>query len=198
MEKKLRMMKKGAGTLCQVFKVLTIVAAVLLLWMLAAWIFGLFCPPGQIQAQTTASGGWAVSAGPFTVLIRQGYLSPGTDLATAAKAAYLIEGGMGLVGGACQWAVLWLSFLLFDRAKENPFTEKSGRYLRRIGVLLCLGKMLYEVGKTILFGVFAGGIWSFFPDGLPVNAVLSWLVLWTVSEIFDYGCLLQQEHDETL
>lgn len=196
MEIKLRAMQKSAKRLGGIFKVLSIAAAIFLLWMLAGWIFGLFCPQPQMEAAAAASGGWSVSAGPFSVLIRQGYFAPSAE--PAVKAAYLIESSMNLLGGACQWTVLFLAFLLFDAARENPFTEKSGRYLRRMGVLLCLGGVLPSVGKTVLFGTFAGGIWSFFPDGLPVGAVLSGMVFWAAAGIFDYGALLQKEHDETL
>ncbi len=197
MERKLRAMQKSTEFLRQVFKVLTIAASILFLWMLAGWIFGLFYPQPQMQAEPAASGGWSISAGPFSVLIRQGYFAPGSELASV-KGAYLTEGGMNLVGGACQWAVFLLAFLLFDAAQENPFTEKSGRYLRWMGALLCLSGILLQVGRTVLFGAFFGGIWSFFPAGLPVSALLSGMVFWAAAEIFDYGTLLQKEHDETL
>ena len=197
MEMKLRTMQKSTGRLCGIFKVLTIAAAILLLWTLAGWIYGLFCPQPQMQAEPVASGGWSISAGPFSVLIRQGYFAPASGL-TAVKAAYLIESGMSLLGGVFQWTVLLLAFLLFDAVQENPFTEKSGRCLRWIGALLCLGGVLPQLGKTVLFGTFAGGIWSFFPGGLPVGAVLSGMVFWAAAGIFDYGTLLQKEHDETL
>lgn len=197
MEMKLYAVKKSAGYLRQIFKVLVIAAAVLSFWILAGWIFGLFCSQDQMRAEAVSSGGWSISCSPFAVLIRQGHFSPGSGPA-AVKAAYLIESGINLIGGTCQWAVLLLAFLLFDTALESPFTAKSGRYLRWMGALLCLGKILTEVGKTVLFSVFAGGVWSFFPEGLPVSAVLSGIVLWAAAAIFDYGCLLQQEHDETL
>ena len=110
MERKLRAMQKSTEFLRQVFKVLTIAASILFLWMLAGWIFGLFYPPPQMQAEPAASGGWSISAGPFSVLIRQGYFAPGSELASV-KGAYLTEGGMNLVGGACQWAVFLLAYM---------------------------------------------------------------------------------------
>lgn len=152
-----------------------------------AWIFGLFCTSEQMQAFETSYGGWSISAGPFVMQIQGGYFAPNAQLETVAKTAYSVESGMDLIAGACQWLVYFLAYLLFEQAQENPFTPKSSRYLRRIGALLCLGSVLPEFGRTILFRMLAGGLWSFFPSGLPVSSILAWLVLFAVSRIFDYG-----------
>lgn len=151
-----------------------------------------------MQAFETSYGGWSISAGPFVMQIQGGYFAPNAQLETVAKTAYSVESGMDLIAGACQWLVYFLAYLLFEQAQENPFTPKSSRYPRRIGALLCLGSVLPEFGRTILFRMLAGGLWSFFPSGLPVSSILAWLVLFAVSRIFDYGCALQREFDETL
>ncbi len=198
MERSLHSLQKSSAFLRRIFFVLLVIATAFLLWMAAAWIFGLFCTSGQMQAFETSYGGWSISAGPFVMQIQGGYFAPNAQLETVAKTAYSVESGMDLIAGACQWLVYFLAYLLFEQAQENPFTPKSSRYLRRIGALLCLGSVLPEFGRTILFRMLADGLWSFFPSGLPVSSILAWLVLFAVSRIFDYGCALQREFDETL
>ena len=198
MERSLHSLQKSSAFLRRIFLVLLVIATAFLLWMAAAWIFGLFCTSEQMQAFETSYGGWSISAGPFVMQIQGGYFAPNAQLETVAKTAYSVESGMDLIAGACQWLVYFLAYLLFEQAQENPFTPKSSRYLRRIGALLCLGSVLPEFGRTILFRMLAGGLWSFFPSGLPVSSILAWLVLFAVSRIFDYGCALQREFDETL
>ena len=198
MEKSLHSLKKTSELIRKIFLGLLVISSLFLLWTASAWLYGMFCAAEKVQVFQTASGGWSLSAGSFTVLIRQGYFAPSTPMEAMAKTTYLIESGMNLFADLFQWTVFFIAHSLFDTVQENPFSIRNGSYLRRIGALLCLGAVLPEIGKTVLFSALSGGCWSFFPGGLPVFSVLAWLVLFAVSKIFDYGCVLQKEHDETL
>ena len=103
MERNLHSLQKSSAFLRRIFFVLLVIATAFLLWMAAAWIFGLFCTSGQMQAFETSYGGWSISAGPFVMQIQGGYFAPNAQLETVAKTAYSVESGMDLIAGACQW-----------------------------------------------------------------------------------------------
>ena len=112
MERSLHSLQKSSAFLRRIFFVLLVIATAFLLWMAAAWIFGLFCTSGQMQAFETSYGGWSISAGPFVMQIQGGYFAPNAQLETVAKTAYSVESGMDLIAGACQWLVYFLAYLL--------------------------------------------------------------------------------------
>lgn len=75
MERSLHSLQKSSAFLRRIFLVLLVIATAFLLWMAAAWIFGLFCTSGQMQAFETSYGGWSISAGPFVMQIQGGYFA---------------------------------------------------------------------------------------------------------------------------
>ena len=74
-----------------------------------------------------------------------------------------------------------------DISKEDtPFEFKHAERIRKIAIFfLIISFLSFEGGEAIAVGINFTGI---------IGAG----VLWLISMIFEYGCELQQEHDETL
>ena len=149
---------------------------------------------GQMQAFETSYGGWSISAGPFVMQIQGGYFAPNAQLETVAKTAYSVESGMDLIAGACQWLVYFSADLLFEQARENPFTPEKA-------AVICAGSAhCYVLGLSCLnlAGPFYSVCW---PVGSGRFSLADCLVssktclaesFFAVSRIFDYGCALQR------
>jgi hypothetical protein len=102
------------------------------------------------------------------------------------------------------WQLVFMSFagvasfillaILFKRSREifhdisvdeSPFTMKQVKRIRKIAILFLIISVLNFEGFTPAFSVnFAG--------------VLGALMFWCISLIFEYGCELQKQSDETL
>ena len=108
MEKSLHSLKKSSELIRKIFLGLLVISSLFLLWTASAWLYGVFCAAEKVQVFQTASGGWSLSAGSFTVLIRQGYFAPSTPMEAMAKTTYLIESGMNLFAGLFQWTVFFI------------------------------------------------------------------------------------------
>lgn len=73
-----------------------------------------------------------------------------------------------------------LRLILRDIAAEGtPFSQIHVQRMRRIAILVAIGAFIHTFSSTI--------------SDLTVA-----LVIWLLAMIFDYGCVLQQESDETL
>ena len=125
MEKSLHSLKKSSELIRKIFLGLLVISSLFLLWTASAWLYGVFCAAEKVQVFQTASGGWSLSAGSFTVLIRQGYFAPSTPMEAMAKTTYLIESGMNLFAGLFQWTVFFIAHSLFDTVQENPFSVEE-------------------------------------------------------------------------
>lgn len=100
-------------------------------------------------------------------------------------------------------AVLWQFRCLFKGVDEEgaPFQKRHVRHLHRAGVFMILcGIVPYAVQMIVLmaFGMWGG---TLFGDGALHNGgiwIFTGAVLLCLTQMFQYGCVLQTESDETL
>ena len=113
----------------------------------------------------------------------------------AVREGKMISFGQGVLFFICCLGKLVCTFLALYHAKRifscigkgnSPFTPETGVQIRKIALYV----LLFAVFSVI--SVFKMSFSSFFMCGLSA------LILLCISLIFDYGCELQQEIDETL
>lgn len=82
-----------------------------------------------------------------------------------------------------------LQLLFGIRKNETPFTDKNGKKIRRISIMLMLLEPLVLLSQWVCGKPFPEISGTIFCAGL---------ILFNVSLLFSYGAHLQQESDETL
>ena len=206
MNQKREKFQKSCRILRSVSVVLLVITILASLSAAVGMVSFLTADPDSIDLYTASSRGkMTVTNGTFTAMIELSALPPSASLADGTpywdfhpKAAGTVSFAASLVAGIVQSVLFLYCVLLFDRAADEPFSAKTGKYLRRIGLFTLLLAALPELLLTVLLALFAGGLWYFYPNGLPFTGILAGAVLYAAAHIFDYGCFLQQEYDETL
>lgn len=122
-------------------------------------------------------------------------IAVGADVETPEGAAAIC--GAAAVLGAFLFAVFFLAYKMFRdiNVARTPFDPKHVRTIKSIGVLVAVmtvvsnivDRVAAEFNTTATVGM-----------GVDSSVILIGVVIYCLAYIFDYGCALQKQSDETL
>lgn len=121
----------------------------------------------------------------------------GTTNGANPKAALIIEYSVRAFQCLLGAAVFFMMYLIFVQVQKEhtPFTRKNVRYLRIAAVLTMLLGLLPGAVKLFMSIVVYNSTYVPFTVGALLTVVIG-IVLGMISEIFMYGCAVQEDLDQ--
>lgn len=102
-----------------------------------------------------------------------------------------------LILGAFMFAIFFLTYRIFNEISRTctPFNIKYAKQIKAIGILVAVMTIVGNIVDSI--GAYYAGVETLgmFSDS---TGVIFGVIIFCLSYIFDYGCALQQQSDETL
>lgn len=197
MEEKIKKVQKHCTKIAKIFWVLFALACVAAILTTVFFVRGALLP-GDAFFSYPIDEQWWLNQKDLHITPQTGEIPEVIGESIPFKEIYLIQMGTAILGLVLFAAVFWLAACLFDRAAEQPFSRKNTSAVFYIGLLFLVAQTVPDILGTILYGAFTGGVWRFFPGGLPIFELLVFGVMAAMSKIFDYGWLLQEEYDQTV
>ena len=195
-------LRKTGGLFCRILGVLLLLEIVFLCVYLLLGVYELFQPEERFCA-VLHSDGWHIllDGGPSAA----GRIPAATVSATEAavfgslKGVWAVSWIRGLLEGACLAGFLQALYRICFLCREEgrPFLPEIPGYIRRAAVWTAVGGFGAPLLMGVLLPLFCRAV-SVTPGVLGLESLLFGGALWLLALIFDYGCRLQQESDETL
>lgn len=121
----------------------------------------------------------------YTPFVMSGY-----SLAQAIVATVISATGLVFLG----FVMLELERILFGMKEgRTPFTIENVHYLRMISLFMLLAMVVGELEETILTGILNCEV-----NEETFGSILSVVIVYALSFVFEYGVKLQEQVDETL
>ena len=195
-------LRKTGGLFCRILGVLLLLEIVFLCVYLLLGVYELFQPEERFCA-VLHSDGWHIllDGGPSAAGRIPAALVSANEAAvfSSLKGAWAVSWIRGLLEGACLAGFLQALYRICFLCREEgrPFQLEIPGHIRRAAVWTAAGGF----GASLLMGgllpLFCRAV-SVTPGVLGLESLLFGGALWLLSLIFEYGCRLQQDSDETL
>jgi hypothetical protein len=135
---------------------------------------------------------------PYSVVDYNDYVrSDGTANSANPKAALVIEYSVRAFQCLLGAAVFWMMYMIFVQVQKEttPFSRKNVRYLRIAAVLTMLLGLLPGAVKFFMSFIVYSSTFGQFTVGAFLTISFG-IVLGMISEIFVYGCTVQEDLDQ--
>lgn len=182
----------------RVWRVIFWVMAALVVLLLSLGIMALFYPA---DAYTLRDGRFVELLRPFTYTYALSGDLLGLGAASGSpKLPFHAAHWRSAIALCMVWGIVWGVRMLFvntERA-QTPFTAQNVKALRWVGGAMIGCFVLPQALSAILLLCAGQSDVVFINAGMPLLGIFLGVTLFSVAQIFQYGCRLQQESDETL
>lgn len=103
-----------------------------------------------------------------------------------------------MLSGGIMTVILFVTSSIFkDISREGtPFTKKNSNKIRTISLLLIANEIIIPPLRLLVLMIFVPAVEA--TSSINLGIIVATAVFFCLALIFEYGCLLQQESDETL